>query len=273
MLVQAESVLSVPILGGGLKLLLLVVLLLLFRRGLDLAVRAIERRLEGQAVDIDRRRRLDTLLRAGAGVATVVALVIVVSMALDLFGLNVVPLLASAGVAGLAISLGAQTMIRDYFGGVVILAEDQFRVGDVVEIGVVAGEVVRMTLRATYLRDAQGKLYTMPNGDIRIISNVTRDWSRALVDLTLRYDTDFAKVDQALKSLAERMKADPRVASYLIGDPETLTWNSLTEWGVQVRVMTKTLPGKQWVVGRALRRYAVEALQAEGLQIVRSLSL
>src|SRR5258707_14231256 len=125
----------------------------------------------------------------------VVVTVIVLAMALELLGLNIGPLLASAGVAGLAVSLAATTMIQDYIGGMIILAEDQFRVGDVVELGGAAGEGVRMTLRATYLRDAAGKLDTGPNGIVRVISNGTRDWSRGLVGLTLEYATDFARGD------------------------------------------------------------------------------
>ena len=267
MLAQLEYILALPIVSAVLKLALLVLLLLVFRRVLHAAVGRIERRLEVQVGDIDRRRRLNTLLRTADGTAIVVVTVIVLAMALELLGLNIGPLLASAGVAGLAISLTATTMIQDYIGGMIILAEDQFRVGDVVELGGAAGEVVRMTLRATYLRDAAGKLYTVPNGSVRVISNVTRDWSRALVDLTLEYETDFSRVDAAMQVVTERLKADSSVAAFLIGDPDTVTWSNLTEWGVQVRVMVKTLPGKQWAVGRMLRRYAIEALQAEGLRI------
>jgi small-conductance mechanosensitive channel len=260
-------VLALPILRGALKLLLLVILQLLFRRGLDLAVSGIDWRLEGQVVHIDRRRRLDTRLRAGDGAATVIVLIIVMAIALELLRLDIGPLLASAGLAGLAISFGAQTMIREYFGGVVILAEDQFRVGDVVEVSGIGGELVRMALRATFLRAGQGKLYTVPNGDIRGIVNMTRDRTRAMVDLTLEYETDFARVDQALSTVAERLKADPRLAPYLIGDPDTISWNILAEWGVQARVMAKNLPGRQWLVGRVLRRYAIEALREDGLHV------
>ncbi len=96
---------------------------------------------------------------------------------------------------------------------------------------------------------------------------MTRDWARAMVDLTLEYETDFARVDQALATVAERLKADPSLAPYLIGDPDTISWNSLIDWGERVRVMAKTLPGKQWLVGRMLRRYAIEALQEDGLHI------
>jgi len=267
MFVQLENVLALPIIGGILKLLLLVWTLLLVRRAMDLVVRRIERRLEAQIADIDRRRRLSTLLRAGHGALTILLVALSVMMALELFGFNIGPLLASAGVAGLAISLGATTMIQDYIGGVLILSEDQFRVGDVVEIGGVAGEVVRMTLRATYVRDAAGKLYTVPNGSVRVISNVTRDWARAVVDLTLEYETDPARLEAAMRIVTERLKADPSINTWLLGDPEAITWSNLTDWGMQVRLMAKTLPGKQWAVSRLLRRYALEALQAQGLRM------
>ena len=166
-----------------------------------------------------------------------------------------------------AVSLGATTMIQDYIGGMMILSEDQFRMGDVVEIGGVAGEVVRMTMRATYVRDAAGKLYTVPNGSIRVISNVTRDWARAVVDLTLDYAADPDKLDAAMQVVTARLKAEPSISGWLLGEPEAITWSNLTEWGVQVRLMAKTLPGKQWAVSRWLRRFAVEALQEQGLRM------
>jgi len=158
-------------------------------------------------------------------------------------------------------------MIQDYIGGAIILSEDQFRVGDVVEIGGVAGEVVRMTLRATYVRDAAGKLYSVPNVSIRVISNVTRDWSRAIVDVTLDYATEPEKLDAAMQIVGERLKAEPSISGWLLADPEAITWSNLTEWGMQVRLMAKTLPGKQWAVSRWLRRFAIEALQEQGLRM------
>ena len=273
MLVQIEAALALPIVGAFAKLAVLVLLLLFTGRALNVAVRRIGGRLESRVGDLDRRRRLDTLLRAGQGIVTVVLLALGLTMALQIFGFNIGPLLASAGVAGLAVSLGATTLIQDYFGGVVILSEDQFRVGDVVEVAGVAGEVVRMTMRATYLRDIAGKLYTVPNGSIRVISNLTRDWARAVVDLTLEYQTDPAKMDAAVQLVTERLKADPSVNGFLLGDPEAITWSNLTEWGVQMRVMAKTLPGKQWAVGNRLRRYAIESLQSQGLRVAMPITI
>jgi small conductance mechanosensitive channel len=261
------TLLALPVLGTALKLLLVLLLFVAVRQGLRLGHRQAERRLQQAVLDSDRRTRLQTLLRAGYGVAVGVAALIVVTMALQLAGLNIGPLLASAGVVGLAISLGASTLIRDYLGGVLILAEDQFRVGDVIEVSGAAGEVVRMTLRVTYLRDVYGKLYTVPNGDIRVIGNMTREWARAVVDLNLEYGADMAQATKGLSGAIERLRADETVRDFLLDEPSIVSWNNLTDWAVQVRLMARTLPGKQWAVGQALRRYAVEALAGAGVRV------
>ena len=264
---QIQTILALPVLGTALKLLLLVVLLVFMRRGLRILVNGVSHRLEARVLEIDRRRRLDTLLRAGYAAATVVLVLVAGTMALGLFGLNIVPVLASAGVVGLAISLGAQSLIKDYLSGVIILAEDQFRVGEAAEVAGVNGEVVRMTLRVTYLRDLQGKLYAVPNGDIRTIANLTREWARAVVDLNLDHSADLSKAEQALERAAERLKSDPQAKDLLIGDVERILWNDFSGWAHQVRLMVKTIPGQQVLVTRLLRRYSVEELQAAGLQL------
>jgi small conductance mechanosensitive channel len=256
-----------PLLATALKLVLVALLFLALRHVLRLAQRQVERQLQTAVLDGDRRTRLQTLLRAGYGVAVTLAAVLTAAMALQLFGLSIGPLLASAGVAGLAISLGASTLIRDYLGGMLILAEDQFRVGDVVEVSGVSGEVVRMTLRVTYLRDVYGKLHTVPNGDIRVISNMTREWARAVVDLNLEYNVDMARATEALTAALERLQSDEAVKDSLIGAPDIVSWNNLTEWAVQVRLMARTLAGKQWAVSQALRRHAVQALSDAGIQV------
>jgi small conductance mechanosensitive channel len=261
------DLLALPVLGAAFKLLVLLLLFMIGRQGLRFAQRQAENRLLQSVLDADRRNRLQTLLRAGYGVALGVVVLIMVAMALPLVGLNIAPVLASAGVVGLAVSLGASALIRDYLGGLLILAEDQFRVGDVVEVSGVSGEVVRMTLRVTYLRDVFGKLHTVPNGDIRVISNLTREWARAVVDLNLEYGVDMALATQALNTAMQDLQADAEIKDYLIGEPVIVSWNNLTEWAVQVRLMARTLPGKQWAVGQALRRCAMQALAAAGIRV------
>jgi len=258
------ALLNYPVLGTFLKLVLVVVLFFVVRAFLRVGERQLERRLEVSVHDADRRNRLNTLLRAGYGAAFGLLLLITASMALQLLGLNIGPLLASAGVVGLAISLGAQSLIRDYLSGVLILAEDQFRVGDLIEVAGVSGEVAQMTLRVTYLRDTFGKLHTVPNGDIRVISNVTREWSRAVVDLNLPLGTDMAQAETTLRAALAQLHSDPALTGLLLDEPEVIPWNNVTDAAIQVRLTARTAPGKQAVVAQALRRTASQALGASG---------
>ena len=267
------ALLTHPIIGTMLRLVLLSLMFLFVRRSLQLGVVRVERRIERNVEEADRRGRLNTLLRAGYGAAVVLIGAITLAMILQAVNINIGPMLVSAGVAGLAISLGAQTLIKDYIGGVLILAEDHFRVGDVVEVNTVSGEVVRITLRVTYLRNVEGKLHAVPNGDIRTVTNVTRDWSRAVVDLTLEYGAEAERVQRALAGVSARLQADPALAEVLMGPAEVLSWNNNSDLGVQVRIMVKTLAGKHWLVGRVLRQYALEALEAEGLRPARPVTL
>ncbi|MCC7359570.1 MAG: mechanosensitive ion channel [Anaerolineales bacterium] len=259
-----SDLLNFPVLGTALKLLFVALLFLAARLTLRTAERQIERRVLATTPDEDRRNRLTTLLRAGYSAAIGLLALIMAAMMLQLLGLNILPLLASAGVVGLAISLGAQSLIRDYLSGVLILAEDQFRVGDQIEVAGVSGEVTLMTLRVTYLRDTLGKLHSVPNGDIRVISNVTRDWSRAVVDFTVPLGTDMAAAEAALKAAADQVRADPTLAAYFIAPPEVIAWNNVGEAGVQMRVTARTTPGEQTVVAQALRQAAAMRLRAAG---------
>ncbi len=261
------ALLAHPVIGTMLKLVLLSLLFLFLRRALQLSMVRVERRIQRTVEEVDRRSRLNTLLRAAYGAAVVIIGVITLAMGLQAVGIYIGPLLASAGVVGLAISLGAQTLIRDYIGGVLILAEDHFRVGDVVEVNAVSGEVVRITLRVTYLRNLEGKLHAVPNGDIRTVTNVTRDWSRAIVDVDLEQGADSERVKRALAAVSARLQADPALKSVLVGPAEVLSWNSDSDDAVKLRVMVKTLAGQHWLVGRVLRQHAQEALLAEGLRL------
>jgi small conductance mechanosensitive channel len=268
-----DTLAAVPLALVILQLALLALFFILVRMIARMVRSRVQHGLETAVLDADRRHRLETLHRVGYG-ATITALaVLTLFMALQIVGLPIGPLLGSAGVVGLAISLGAQTLIRDYLGGILILAEDQFRVGDVVEVGGVAGEVVRMTMRVTYLRDLHGKLHTVPNGDIRVISNLTRDWSRAVVDFNLELGADMDRVQGVLQSAVARAQVDPAIKDLIIGDPDIVTWNNVTDWAIQVRLLARTLPGKQWGVARELRRHGLAELKAAGVRLARPTTL
>ncbi len=256
-----------PELTAALRIAAIISLALLARWGLRLAARQITGRLEKTLSDPERQARVKTFLLTGR--SSVYARIVIRGgwMLLHVIGLDIGPLLAGAGLVGLALSLGAQTLIKDYIGGLLILFENQFAVGDVIKVGEVSGEVERITLRVTYLRDLEGRLHVLSNGDIRTVSNLTAGYSRAVVDLNVDYDADMQKVSRALEAAAARAQADETLRADLLEPPEALGWIAFKDWAVQVRLMAKTMPGKQWKVMMVLRQYALEALQAEEVSV------
>jgi small conductance mechanosensitive channel len=260
---------NTPELAIALRLIIILLLALLARWGVRLLVGAAARRLDKTVPDLERRRRLKTFLSAGRSLGYVLIVIIVALMVLHALGIDIAPLLAGAGLVGLAFSLGAQTLIRDYLGGILILAENQFTVGDVIKVGELSGEVERITLRSTHLRDVEGKLHILSNGDIRTVSNLTANWSRAVVDLSVDYTADMKEVMQSLEAAAKRVQADEALRAVLLEPPQAQGWLDLKDWAVQVRLMAKTAPGQQWKVMTAMRQYALEALQAKGISVGR----
>lgn len=261
------SALNLSLVAATLQIGLIALLAFLAGRSLRLAGRHATHRLEKANPDPERLARLTTLVQVGRGAAYAVVLVVAGLMVLQVLSVNIAPLLAGAGVIGLAFSLGAQTLIKDYIGGILILIENQFAIGDVVKVGDVTGSVERITLRATHLRDYDGTLYVVPNGDIRVVSNLTVEWARAIVDLNVDYQADMSKVIRLLEVAAQKAQADETIRSDLLEPPQALGWIGFNDWAVQVRLVAKTKPGRQWSVAMALRRYAVEALQAEGVRV------
>jgi small conductance mechanosensitive channel len=220
-----------------------------------------------QEVPEDRRQQLVTLIRAVRWVANVAILVTAVLMLLTTFNVNVGPLLASVGVLGLALSLGAQTLIKDYIGGVLILIENQYAVDDVIEVGDASGVVESITLRATRVRALNGDLYVVPNGDVRVVANKTRGWSRVLVDLGIAYEEDLDRVLGILEESATAFARDPRWEPLLLEPPQVLAVDSLGDWTANVRLMAKTRPGTQWEVSRALRKELLATCEREGIEL------
>jgi moderate conductance mechanosensitive channel len=259
--------LYIPLTGTALKIVLILVLAFAGYHGLRWVLHQVETRLGRLVAESQRLDRLRTLLQFGRAVAFILIVSIAAMMILSAANINITPLLASAGIAGLALSLGAQTLIRDYIGGILILVENQFFVGNVIKVGEVSGSVERITLRVTHLRDIEGRLHIIPNGDIRLVSNLTAQWARAVVDLNVDFDADVHKVVRALQTAAGQAQADPAIKDYLLEQPEAQGWIGFKDWAVQVRLMARTLPGKQWEVMMALRRHALEALQAEGARL------
>ena len=223
-----------------LPLIAVVVLTAIALRLVNLAAVEIDKRFIAPIEDDDRRARLQTLRTAAKNTVHVLILVIATLIGLGTVGIDIGPALAAVGVLGLAVSLGAQTLIKDVIGGLTILLEDEYRVGDAVKIGSVNGEVERITLRRTDVRDAEGRLFMVPNGDVRMVANETREWARALVELNFGFDADMNKAVAALDEALARMAADPRVKPHLLAAPEIFGWNAFSDWAVIVRLRAQS---------------------------------
>jgi small conductance mechanosensitive channel len=255
------------LLQGIVMVLIIAVLVILLLHLVNVTAETIDKRIIATTEDPDRRARLHTLSRASRNTIKLIILGIAVLVGLGTLGVDIGPALAAAGILGLAVSLGAQTLIKDVIGGLTILLEDQYRVGDSVRIGTVIGDVERITLRRTDVRDAEGRLYMLPNGDVRVVANETREWARAGVELNFDLDTDLTRPIAALDEALAHFAADPRVKSYLLSPPEIYGWNSVKDGAVGVRLTVKVSAGKQGEVARVLRQYAYAALQAAGIPV------
>jgi len=152
-------------------------------------------------------------------------------------------------------------------GGVLILLENQYAVGDSIQVGTVSGVVERITLRATYVRAIDGYLYVVPNGEVRIVANQTKEWSRALVDVGVAYEEDLDRALRVLTEAGEAFAQDPDIGPQLLEPPQVLGPLSLGDWAITVRAMVKTQPGKHWGVARELRKRILAACEREGITL------
>jgi small-conductance mechanosensitive channel len=197
-----------------------------------------------------RGRTLSQLLRS---VGRVVIVTIAILLTFNVF-INIAPILAGAGILGLAISFGAQSLVRDIISGFFILLENQFAVGDVIEAAGKNGVVERMTMRVVVLRDLEGTMHVIPNGEMKVVSNKTRGWARAVVDIAVPYTEDVDRILAVVRDEAAQFSTDPVWGLQLDGPIEVLGIEELRENSVVIRTLLKTQPGSQWNVAREFRR-------------------
>lgn len=214
-----------------------------------------------------RRQQLVTLIHIVQWILVVLLVGSAVLMLLGTFGIDIIPLLASVGVAGLAISLGAQSLIKDLIGGVLIIVENQYAVGDSITVGSVSGEVERITLRTTEFRALNGDLHIVPNGEVRVLANQTKGWSRVVVEVGVAYEEDLERALDVLRASGEAFAQAPAFEASLLEPPQVEGPVSLGDSAVILRVVVKTEPGKQWEIGRELRKFVLAACQREGVSL------
>jgi moderate conductance mechanosensitive channel len=222
------------------------------------AVKLIARRIELSVDDGDdsvttlREKRGRTISQLLRSVGRVVIITIAILLTFNVF-INIAPILAGAGILGLAISFGAQSLVRDIISGFFILLENQFAVGDVIDAAGKSGVVERMTMRVVVLRDLEGTMHVIPNGEIKVVSNKTRGWARAVVDITVPFTEDVDRVLDLVRNEAEQFSKDPVWSLQLDGPVEVLGIEELRDNSLVIRTLLKTQPGSQWSVAREFR--------------------
>jgi small-conductance mechanosensitive channel len=185
---------------------------------------------------------------------------------LSLLGLNLGPMLASAGIAGLAIGFGAQTLVHDFINGFFILLENQYDIGDTVRIAGVKGTVERMSLRMTVLRDEDGTVHLVPNSVVQIVSNTTRDWAQIALRVTVAYNEPSDKIIKLLQEIGEQVRHDPAFAEDIVGDIQVPGIDRLGNGEAEYLMLIKTRPNKQYAVSRELRRQIKECFERNKIQ-------
>jgi moderate conductance mechanosensitive channel len=223
--------------------------------------RVVERRKEG-----DDRRRLNTLNAVLRNFGTVLVVLVAGMLVLGEVGVSVAPLLATAGVAGLAIGFGAQSLIKDYFNGFFLLIEDQLREGDVVEIAGRAGEVEEMTLRYVRLRDGDGYVYFVPNGEIKLVVNRTRAYAFTTIDAAVASYQDVEPAFAAMREVGEALRKDKGFAPVILSDLEVFGVERWELWGLALRCRFKVLPYARDNVRREFLRRLAGAFEARGVK-------
>jgi len=232
-------------------------------------IRLIVRRIQAldDADDSELDKRTHTIGNVLHSAGIVVILVTAVLMILPEFGIDITPVLASVGIVSLAIGLGAQTMVKDVISGMFILFENQYAVGDVVEIQGVTGTVEEITLRVTAVRDVTGTIHTIPMGEIRKVANKSRDWSRAIVDVSITYEEDVDKAVQTLQDIAAKLQEEAEFSGLLQEEPVVTGIEGLDDWAVRLRLMVKTEPGVQWDVQRWLRQQISHEFKQQHIEL------
>lgn len=263
------------LIGKPLAILGLVILGLAVRWVLHKIVGRVARRAEQgvlperveSAVTARRKQRAATMAGVLNSIITVIVVAVVGTMILSEMGVNIAPIIASAGIIGIALGFGAQSLVKDFLAGIFVFIEDQYGVGDVVDVGEANGTVEAVTLRMTRLRDLDGTVWYVPNGEILRVGNKSQNWSRAVVDVGVGYGEDLVRVQRVLREIAHDLWEDEEFRDVIIEEPEVTGVEMLNPDSVTVRVLIKTAPLEQWAVARAMRQRIKTRFDHEGIEI------
>ena len=220
---------------------------------------------EDDTITSELKRRTQTISSVLRSTGLVIIAATASMMILQRLGLDIGPIVAGAGIAGIAIGFGAQALVQDTLSGFFILLEDQFRVGDFIRTGDSNGTVERMSLRCTWLRDIDGTLHVIPNGDIRTVSNRSKNWARVIIDVRIPYDEDIDRAEVLLARLADEIVKEEAYAGIMEGEPSVLSVAELAESWVTLKILLMTSAGQQWAISRDLQKRIVKAFNQEDI--------
>lgn len=260
----------------GLQVLLIVVVAVVVLKVCRVAMHGIFKALldreatEGTAQElsaIEVRKRMDTLDRLGGNVVRFFVIIIAGLMILTVFGINIGPAVAGLGVVGIAVGFGAQSLVRDYLNGCLILIENQFSRGDVVTVAGVTGTVEDFSLRRTTLRDLDGVVHTVPNGEIKVASNRTRTWARINQNVVVAFGTDVDKAIEVVDTLGRAMAADPVWKRRILEPPRVDRVESIDATGITLKILGTVRASDQWAASGDFRRKLLAAFADNGIEI------
>lgn len=218
---------------------------------------------------VELRKRMETVEALGTQAVAIFVVLTAAITILGIIGFNIGPAVAGLGIVGIAVGFGAQSLVRDYFNGALILLENQFSKGDVVKIAGVSGTVEDFSLRRTTLRDIEGIVHTVPNGQILVTSNMTRTWGRINQDVTIAYGTDIDRAIGIVDEVGRQLAAEPVWRRRVLEPPHVERVEALGEYGVTIKILGNVRAADRWAAAGELRKRLLEAFAANGIELPR----
>lgn len=250
------------------SLIMRIIILLIILRVADVIINKVSRRILAKTRDYEARKQIETLFHLGKNIINFLLVSIAILAFLGKLGVDVRPMLATAGVAGLAVGFAAKRFLEDLIVGIIIIMTGQIRMGDYVEIAGKAGTVENIDIKLVTLRDTNGNIHYIRNGLIDIITNYSRDYSYALLDMGVSYDSDPDKVMAVLKDIFDNeLKTQPEIAKKIISDIELIGLDRFEDSSIVIRVRIKTHPKQQWAVQREFNKLILKRFKKENIAI------
>ena len=255
------------LLGSGLTIIVAVILMLVLLALSRALLNRLGKFIAGKEKCPERLKRIDTMIAVLRHVASIAIAAVSLLVIVSELGIDLSPILTAVGITGLAVSFGAQSLVKDVISGFFMLLEDQVRVGDVIKIGDHSGIVDAITLRTVRLRDLSGNLHIIPNGEVTALINMTKDFSRYTFDVGVSYREDVDRVMDVLREIGEEIRSDPEFGPLITEPLEIFGVDRFEDSAVVIRARITTQPIQQWKIGREVNRRIKKRFDAEGIEI------